>query len=128
VAEGRRGDALEAFLQVTGSAEAEIAGIRSSPYWPAMEAVAHTLPYDAACLGDGRPPTDRLARITRPTLVATGDAGRRPGAPPWVRALGPAADAIAAAIPHAERETFAGQSHVADPDAVSPALTRFFLA
>jgi alpha-beta hydrolase superfamily lysophospholipase len=128
VAEGRRGDALEAFMRVTGSPEAEIAGLRSSPYWPAMESLAHTLPYDAACLGDGRPPAHRLVRITRPTLVATGDAGHLPDAAAWVRALGPAADAIAAAIPQAERHTFAGQSHVADPEVVAPALTRFFLA
>jgi len=127
VAEGRRGHALEEFLRVTGSPDAEIDGIRSSPYWPAMESVAHTLPYDAACLGHGHPPTDRLARIPQPTLVATGDADRLPDAPAWVRALGPAADAIAAAIPHAERQTFAGQSHVADPGAVAPALVHFLL-
>jgi alpha-beta hydrolase superfamily lysophospholipase len=126
VAGGRRGDALAAFMRVTGSPEAEIEGIRSSPYWPAMESVAHTLPYDAACLGHGHPPADRLARIPQPTLVATGDAARLPDAPEWVRALPPAADAIAAAIPHAERRTFEGQSHVADPDVVAAALTRFF--
>jgi len=126
VTEGRRGDALAAFLRVTGSPDAEIDGIRSSPYWPAMESLAHTLPYDAACLGHGHPAANRLARITQPTLVATGDAANRPDAPEWVRALAPAADAIAAAIPDAERQTFEGQSHVAAPEAVAPALTRFF--
>jgi hypothetical protein len=125
VSEGRKSDALAAFMRVTGSPDAEIAGLRSTPYWPSMESLAHTLPYDAACLGDGRPPADRLARISQPTLVATGDAGDLPDAPPWVRALGPAADAIAAAIPLAERRTLAGQSHVADPEVVAPTLTRF---
>jgi alpha-beta hydrolase superfamily lysophospholipase len=127
IADGRRGDALEAFMRVTGSPDAEIEGVRSSPYWPAMESLAHTLAYDAACLGNGHPPTDRLARIPEPTLVATGDAAHLPDAPEWVRALAPAADATAAAIPHAERQTFEGQSHVADPEAVTPRLTRFFL-
>jgi Alpha/beta hydrolase family len=126
VADGRRGDALAAFMRVTGSPDAEIEGVRSSSYWPAMESLAHTLPYDAACLGNGHPHADRLTRITQPTLVATGDAARLPDAPAWVRALGPAADAIVAAIPHAERQTFEGQPHVADPDVVAPALTRFF--
>jgi hypothetical protein len=126
LADGQRSDALELFMQLTGSSEAEIAGARSSPFWPAMEGLAHTLAYDAACLGDGRPPRGRLAGITQPTLVATGAAARTPGAPAWVLALDPAADAIAASIPHAERRTLEGQSHIADPEVVAPLLEGFF--
>lgn len=126
LAEGRRGDALELFMQLAGSSEQEIAGARNSPFWPAIEDLAPTLAYDAACLGDGRPPTDRLARITQPTLVATGVDARLPGAAAWVLALDPAADAIAASIPNARRQTFEGQSHVADPKAVAPILEQFF--
>jgi pimeloyl-ACP methyl ester carboxylesterase len=126
LAEGRRGDALELFMQLAGSSEEEIAGARSSPIWPGMEALAHTLAYDAACLGDGQPPTDRLARITQPTLVATGVDANGPGAAAWVLALDPAADAIAASIPHARRQTFDGQSHVADPRAIATILREFF--
>jgi hypothetical protein len=37
-----------------------------------------------------------------------------------------AADAIAAALPRAERHTLEDQSHVADPKAVAPVLERFF--
>jgi hypothetical protein len=40
--------------------------------WPDLEATAHTLVYGAACLADGQPPRERLAKITQPTLVATG--------------------------------------------------------
>jgi pimeloyl-ACP methyl ester carboxylesterase len=102
-------------------------GTENAPltYWPAMEAIAHTLAYDAACLGDGRPPAHRLARIGQPTLVATGGA-HPPGAASWVVALDPAADAIAASIPRAERQTLEGQSHVADPKAVVAVLEPFF--
>jgi pimeloyl-ACP methyl ester carboxylesterase len=74
LAEGRRGDAAELFMRVAGATEEMIAGARSSPVWPGLEALAHTLAYDAACIGNGRPPTARLATITRPTLVATGGA------------------------------------------------------
>lgn len=122
----RRGDALELFMRLTGSSEAEIAGAKSSPFWPAMEGLAHTLAYDAACLGDGRPPKERFAGITQPTLVATGAAARVPGAPAWVLALDPVADAIAASIPHAERRTLEGQSHMADPKVVARLLEQFF--
>jgi pimeloyl-ACP methyl ester carboxylesterase len=117
LAEGRRGDAVELFMRVAGASEQDIAGAKGSPMWPGLEAVAHTLAYDAACLGDGRPPTARLAAITRPTLVATG------GGADWFEQ---AADAIAASIPRAERVTLAGQSHVVDPKALAPVLQRFF--
>ncbi len=117
LAEGRRGDALELFMRVAGASEQGIASARRSPLWPGLEAIAHTLAYDAACLGDRRPAADRLATITRPTLVVTGGS-----VPPFEQA----ADAIAASVPHAERLVLGGQSHVADPKAVAPVLERFF--
>jgi pimeloyl-ACP methyl ester carboxylesterase len=117
LAEGRRGDAIELFMRVAGASEQDIAGARRSPMWPGLEAVAHTLAYDAACMGDGRPPTARLGRITRPTLVATG------GGEEFFEQAG---DAIAASIPQAQRVTLAGQSHVADPKVVAAVLERFF--
>jgi hypothetical protein len=86
-----------------------------------------TLAYDAACLGDGRPPAERLARVTRPALVLTG------GVPdPHTGGLGPgffddAADAVAALLPDAERRVVAGQSHVPDPAVLAPVLERFLL-
>jgi pimeloyl-ACP methyl ester carboxylesterase len=128
LAEDRRGDALELFMRLAGSSEEEIAGARSSPFWPSLEAIAHTLAYDAACVGDGRPPTDRLATITRPTLVLTG--GVSPDAQVGMGGLPAdlfdrAADAIAASVPRAERLTLAGQGHVADPKVVVPVLERF---
>jgi pimeloyl-ACP methyl ester carboxylesterase len=117
LAKGRRGDAVELFMWVAGSSEGDVAGARSSPMWPGLEAIAHTLAYDAACLGDGQPPTPRLATVTQPTLVATG------GGDDFFEQ---AADAIAASTPHAERQILEGQSHVADPKAVAQVLERFF--
>ena len=117
LAEGRRGDAIELFMRVAGSSEEDIAGAKRSPFWPALEGLAHTLAYDAACLGDGRLPTARLATITQPTLVATGG-----GADFFEQA----ADAIAADLPQAERLTLEGQGHVVDPKALAPVLERFF--
>ena len=129
LAEGRRGDALALFMRLAGSSEEDIAGARGAPFWPGLEAIAHTLAYDAACLGDGRPPTARLATITRPTLVLTG--GVSPDAQVGMGGLPAdffdrAADAIAASIPRAERLTLAGQGHMADPKVVVPVLERFF--
>jgi pimeloyl-ACP methyl ester carboxylesterase len=117
LAAGRRGEALELFMRLAGSSEESIAGARASPLWPRLEELAHTLAYDAACLGDGRPPTARLAAIAQPALVLTGGSGDL---------FEQAADALAAALPNAERRVLAGQSHVADPQAVVPVLERFF--
>jgi hypothetical protein len=110
---GRRGDTAELFMRVAGSSDEELAAVRNSPYWPAvlaaMEALAHTLAYDAACLGDGHPPLGRLANITHPTLVATG-AAHPPGSAEWLLALDRAADATAASI-----RTRIGESWRASP-------------
>jgi alpha-beta hydrolase superfamily lysophospholipase len=123
LADDRRGDAVAHFMRLAETPEPAIEQARDAPFWPALEALAPTLAYDAACLGDGQPPTDRLATIRQPTLVATGDA--REDAE-WVRALAPAADAIVAALPNGQRATFDGQGHIADPKAVARLLARFF--
>jgi pimeloyl-ACP methyl ester carboxylesterase len=127
LADGRRGDVVELFMRTVGSSEEDIAGARGSPFWPALQALAHTLAYDAACMGDGPPPTARLARITQPTLVATG------GGTPDAHAGGlpsgfmdRAADAIAASIPQAERQVIGGAGHMVDAKLVAPVLERFF--
>ena len=124
LADGRRGDAVELFMRVTGTSAHDVAGMRSAPFWGALEAQAHTLAYDAAVLGDGQPPRERLAGITQPTLVITGD-DRPAGAAKWVMALDDAADAVANSLPRAERVTLEGQGHVADPAALVPLLQRF---
>ena len=101
----------------SGGAEETIAGARNSPVWPGLEGVAHTLAYDAVCLGNGNPPTARLTTITQPTLVATG------GGDDFFEQ---AADAIVASMPRAERLIIEGQTHVVDPKALAPVLERFF--
>jgi pimeloyl-ACP methyl ester carboxylesterase len=116
LAEERRAEAVQLFMRVAG-AEEDIPRARSSPMWPGLEAVAHTLAYDAACLGDGRPPTERLAAVTQPTLVATG------GGQEFFEQAG---DAIAAGVPHAQRLTLEGQTHLVDPKTLAPVLERFF--
>jgi pimeloyl-ACP methyl ester carboxylesterase len=120
-----RGDAIDLFLRVTGSAESDIASAHTSPFWPALKSLAHTLAYDAACLGDGWPPTDRLAKISQPTLVLTGDEPPA-NAAGWIRALDAAADAIVASIPKGQRQTVRGQGHIVNPTTFAPVLVQFF--
>ncbi|GHF27593.1 alpha/beta hydrolase [Kitasatospora xanthocidica] len=121
LAEGRRGDAVAAFMTFVGLPAEMLAGMRAAPMWPLLEAIAPTLAYDAAALGartGGTVPVDVLARITVPTLVLDGGAS-----PELLRA--PAA-AVAAAVPGAEYRTLAGQTHDVAAGVLVPELVKFF--
>jgi pimeloyl-ACP methyl ester carboxylesterase len=115
LAAGRRGDAVELFMRLAGATDEQVQGARSSPYWSRLEALAHSLAYDAALYGP--PPVSRLAALTAPTLVATG------GTADFYES---AADALATAIPRGERLRLEGQSHVPDPRLMAGTLRRFF--
>jgi pimeloyl-ACP methyl ester carboxylesterase len=115
LAGGDRGGAVELFMRVAGASEESISSARSLPVWPSLEALAHTLAYDAACLRDGLPPA-AFATIEQPVLVATG------GGADFFEQAG---DAVAASLPHAERLVIERQGHVADPKTVTPVLERF---
>jgi pimeloyl-ACP methyl ester carboxylesterase len=104
-----------------------VAGARTTPFWPALKTLAHTLAYDAACVGDGPPPVDRLARIEQPVLVATGGGtsdSHATGLPSGF--MDRAADAITGSVPNAERQTIEGAGHMVDAALVAPVLERFF--
>jgi hypothetical protein len=120
LAEDRRGDAVELFMRLAGSDDAGVAAARESPFWPGLERLAPTLAYDAAVLGDGRPPPG-LASVAPPVLVLTG--GGIEGLPGFFDA---AADAMVATLPRAARDVVPGSGHVAEPAALASALTRFF--
>jgi pimeloyl-ACP methyl ester carboxylesterase len=120
---GRRGDAVEYFMATGPGVPADaIAEMRQAPYWPAMEALAHTLAYDGMVMGDtmsGSPaPIRRFASITVPTLVIDGGAS-----PAWARN---AVQAIVDVLPDARRRTLEGQTHAADPQVLAPVLEEFF--
>jgi hypothetical protein len=115
--------ALRLFMRLAGAGEDDIAAAALSPAWPGLLAIAHTLGYDAACLGDGEPPVADLARITQPTLVATG-AMHLGGLPAGF--FDTAADVVAATVPNATRKVVDGQSHVADPATMALVLKEFF--
>lgn len=113
---------MELFLTVAAGMPAEaVPGMRQSPFWPALEAVAHTIAYDGRIMGttmSGAPlPRDRWAAVTVPILVMHGDATE-----PWLIA---AARALAELLPTASLQAVEGQQHSAAADALAPALRRF---
>jgi pimeloyl-ACP methyl ester carboxylesterase len=120
LAEGRRGDAVELFLRMTGMGEEMIQGARQSPMWPGMESVAPTLAYDNAVMAGGLVPRERLASITVPVLAVAGGAS-----PEWMRE---GTRAVAEAAPKGSYRVLEGQTHMVDPTALAPVLTEFFAA
>lgn len=118
VAAGRRGDAVELYQTwAVGLPEDVVAQLRHAPFRPALEAIAHTLAYDAAIIGDLSLPAELLARMTIPTLVITGEQS-----PPFLRN---AAQAVVAALPNAQLAVLPGQTHDVNPEATAPVMADF---
>ncbi|MFE4050837.1 alpha/beta fold hydrolase [Streptomyces sp. YIM B13518] len=118
LAEGRRGDAVELFLRLTGLGEEVIRGARQSSMWAGMESIAPSLAYDDAVMGDGSVPRELLASIRVPVLSIAGDAS-----PAWMRE---AARAIADSVPRGTYRALGGQTHMVEPDVLAPVLAEFF--
>jgi pimeloyl-ACP methyl ester carboxylesterase len=123
VASGQRGDAVAFFMtRAVGMPAEAIAPMRRAPFWPSLEAAAHTLAYDGTIMGDtmsGHPlPRGKWASVTVPTLVMDGGAS-----PAWMRN---AVQALVDALPCARRCTLEGQTHVVAPEVLAPVLIEFF--
>jgi pimeloyl-ACP methyl ester carboxylesterase len=124
VAADRRGKAVAYFMQKGMGAPARFVTLMrlARPLWSKLKAVAHTLPYDYAVMGEtvrGRPlAAEPWASIATPTLVL--DGGKSP------ISLHKAADALAALLPNARRRTLDGQSHNVSMKILAPALDEFF--
>ena len=91
--------------------------MRHAPFRPGLEAIAHTLAYDAAIIGDLSLPAGLLATVALPALVITGE-----NSPPFLR---DAAKAAAAALPNGQLAVLPGQTHDLSSDATAPVMTEF---
>lgn len=123
IAADRRSDAVAYCMTAAmGIPEEYVAGMRGTPMWPGMEAVAHTIAYDGRVMGDtmsGKPlPANAWAAATMPTLVITGGETE-----PFLVA---GADELSTLLPDARRTTLAGQGHNVAADALAPVLADFF--
>jgi pimeloyl-ACP methyl ester carboxylesterase len=118
IAEGRRGDAVELYqLEAVGIPRELVEQMREAPFRPALEAIAHTLVYDATIVGDLKLPTEQLRSISAPTIVICGE-----NTVPFLRS---AATAVAETIPGARLCVLPGQGHEIDPAATAPPLIKF---
>ena len=122
LAEGDRSGAVKYFMKdMVGIPAPIVVAMRLMPWiWRKLEAVAHTLPYDAAVMTAFRIPRARFASIGVPALVMNG-AKTDPR-------LREATQTIADAIPAACHRELAGQTHNVRPQVLAPAVVEFLTA
>jgi pimeloyl-ACP methyl ester carboxylesterase len=126
LAAGQRDDAVKLFMKVVGVPAFGIFMMKLLPnVWPKLRAVAHTLPYDFAALGDtqkGSPLPQELrdtyARIASPTLALAGGKS-----PEWMHHNG---KTIAQSVRSGRFQVVLGQTHNASAKAMAPVLREFF--
>jgi pimeloyl-ACP methyl ester carboxylesterase len=85
--------------------------------WRQLEAVAHTLPYDAAVMTQFRIPRTRFASIRTPVLVMNGTKSDT--------RLREVARSLAGVIPGARYRELAGQTHNVKAGVLAPAAAEF---
>lgn len=122
VAAGDRGGAVKYFMRaMVGLPTPAVILMQLMPWvWRKLEAVAHTLPYDAAVMSEYRVPAARFSTIAIPTLAI--DGGKTD-----VR-LREAVRALASVVPGAQHRTLEGQTHNVNPKVLAPAVIEFFTA
>lgn len=119
LATGKRSDAVALFMG-SGMTPEELENFRKTHAkdWKTMEAVAPTLAYENAILGDGLPPIQDAKAVKIPVLVMDGEKGL-----PFIHeSIG----IITKAFPNAQRKTLEGQTHVPAAEVMAPALIKFF--
>jgi pimeloyl-ACP methyl ester carboxylesterase len=92
--------------------------MRFTPHWARSVAVAHTLPYDAAIMGDFSFPDNLVSSIKIPVLSIGG--AKSP------LSLRNSVRKVADTAPHGELRLLEGQAHYASVKVLAPALIKFF--
>jgi pimeloyl-ACP methyl ester carboxylesterase len=116
---GRRGDAVELFqMEMVGIPTEIVAQLRHAPFRPALEAIAHTLVYEATLLSDMPVLAEQLPSITVPMLVISGGNSQAK--------MGSAAQTLADALPTAQHRSLEGQTHDIVAAVLAPVLEEFF--
>jgi pimeloyl-ACP methyl ester carboxylesterase len=117
IAEDRRADAIGLFFTASGTPP-EMAEPMTSD--PKMLAIAHTMPYDFAVMGDssgGGIPEDRVRAISVPTLVIAGGTS-----PDFFRDT---AACLVELLPDVKYVILEGHDHGAPAEVVAPVVAEF---
>jgi pimeloyl-ACP methyl ester carboxylesterase len=116
---GNRSKAVKYFMVTMVGAPAIAAFIMQlMPMWKKLKAVAHTLPYDSAIMGNWSVPEERISSITIPTLVSGG--GKSPAN------LQDPVKLIAKLLPNGTLKILEGQTHNVKAEVLIPEVVEFF--
>jgi pimeloyl-ACP methyl ester carboxylesterase len=119
LAQGRNSDAVGLFMMLLGVPPEGVEEMHQYPMWPMWEAIAPTIAYDAAAVGEEAVvPAAKAAGLRIPALVMSGSESY-----PFMHA---SAQALAAAIPNGEYRGLEGQTHEVAPEVLAPVLVEFF--
>jgi pimeloyl-ACP methyl ester carboxylesterase len=117
--QGRHGYAVGLVMMLMGVPAEQLDEMRQYPLWPMWEAIAPTIAYDAAALGEeAAVPVARAAGLATSALVLDGSASF-----PFMHR---SAVTLAAAIPSAQNQTLEDQTHEVEAAALAPVLVEFF--
>jgi len=120
LAAGNRGGAVKYFMKdMVGAPAPMVVMMRLMPWvWRKLEAVAHTLPYDARIMTQFRIPRARFACVPVPVLMMNGTK-----TDPRLRE---AARTVASVVPGAQYRELEGQTHNVNPGVLTDAVVEFF--
>lgn len=121
-AAGKGAEAVEYHMNYVGVPEKMINDMKASPNWTAMVAMAPTLAYDIAAVGNDRSiSAERAANIKATALIMDGGASAQ--TMPFMRR---SAEKLASLIPNAQHRTIEGEAHGVNAKAIAPVLVQFF--
>lgn len=119
IAENHRGDAVKFFMKdMVGLPGIFIFIMKLMPVWPKLKGVAHTLPYDAAVMGDYSLPEKKAASVKIPTLISGGDKSQV--------SLQHAVKKLSEIMPNSRLQILKGQTHNVSEKVLAPILIEFF--
>lgn len=119
LATGNRSKAVKYFMVTMVGAPAIAAFIMQlMPMWKKLKAVAHTLPYDSAIMGNWSVPEEKISSITVPTLISGG--GKSPAT------LQDPVKLIARLLPNGTLKILEGQTHNVKAEVLIPEILDFF--
>jgi pimeloyl-ACP methyl ester carboxylesterase len=119
VAAGHRGAAVKYFMRMVKVPAPFIFMMQlMRGVWRKLKAVAHTLPYDMAIMGDWRIPAARFATLGTPTLAMYGGKTET--------RLRRAIEELVKVLPNVRQQVLPGQTHNVSAAVLVPALVAFF--
>jgi pimeloyl-ACP methyl ester carboxylesterase len=119
VTSGQRGAAVKYFMRDMVDVPAPFVLMMQlmRGTWGKLKSVAHTLPYDAAVMGDWQIPA-RLTGLKTPTLAMYGGKTET--------RLKRSVEELAQVLPNVRQQVLPGQTHNVSAAALVPALVRYF--